>query len=188
MRPEQFQFDVVFRALPADTIGLSNACRDGGSCDVLESQDNRCNQGVLIPIACVVECPQRRIASVVSLERPKQRSYFFGDRSAPIHCVIESGRIASKWEATRSELRIDMPIDDGAGVNGMVQSGPCVVDGISNENCKIVKDDGIRQSHFVDFVSGFRIFIFDQFVRVINPERIDKTFQIADVMLCSVDL
>jgi hypothetical protein len=184
---EQLEFDLVFRSVPTGIAGRpdSSGADEPG---VLESYEDGCDQGVFVPVAQVVDCPQGSVPSLVSLEVPKTRTNLLRDGGTTIHAVIEGSRIISKRETTSPEFRIRVPVEDGATEDGMIERGPDVAHGVANHEGKIRVRHGFKQAEFVKLVSRFRVFLGNHFTRVANSEPRDENVKIVDVMLCPVDL
>jgi hypothetical protein len=184
------QIDLIFHVIPKRIGGRLNSTLGGMKLDsdVIESHEDRCNQGVLVPVTHVVECPQKKVPSFVRAEGLKERANLFRDGGTSIHFVGEFGLIPGERKITGSDYRTDVATSYSAGVHSVVQGGTQITDGISSDAGKPIKWNWPTQAEFVDIVSGLRVCFDNYFVRVFGVDSYYPSVQIIDVILCPVDL
>jgi len=128
------------------------------------------------------------VPSFVSAERPKKRFNLFRDSDPFVQFFIEKGLVTCERETTRAELRVNMPVNYSAGVDGVVERGAQVADSISVHDGKPIERNWPTQAEFVDIVAGLRVCFDNYFVRVFGIDSYYPSAQVLDVMLCPVDL
>jgi hypothetical protein len=181
-RPLGEEFHLVFCAIPhmvkwdaQETASTphTRTC-DLGDCD--KGQKER----VFVAVACAVQCDEEMISSVVRLEAAQERPNLLRYMGAPpFKLVFESGLSAGKWEVgipgfgtiTRESYSVD----------GMVQSCPEIIHGISGKEGQPLWDF-THQADFLNYVTDlFRVWLFKGFAGGHLKESSDLAIEFVNV-------
>ncbi len=154
--------------------------------------NSRCNQGVIIPITNVIECPQGLVTVLVRPEPTQTRPDLWRHRGTAIQLSGEVGlllRHRYDFRKTASpRFGVNVSRTNRASVYGMVQRNPEIVDGIPDNDRDFPVGCRCQQAEFVNAVSGLRLCLNDDFVRMFRPEPGENGIQILDMMFCSINL
>jgi len=176
------QFDLVLNVVPVGVLGRLNT-PVGSDVDEMISHTDGHDNSVAVPITHFVECPEQCVPVAVRLTVSKNRLNLLRKRPTAPQSELSGGGLEGKMVVSR----LCDSSGQRYGVADVIECGPEIHDSVT---CDQGQRDGdcMSESRLVDFVSRLRICFDDYFVRVFVEKRSDLTVQIADVMLCPLDL
>lgn len=183
------KFNLIFGVVPLEELSrLDHEAGNNRNHDIFHTDQGRRNQSVLIGVTETVQDEQRVIPSLVRLEFLNAVPNRLGNSGTPIQGSLEIPNILRERETTRPVCGIGMTSNDSAGVDGMIEAGPEIVDCVSDNYRDSVEGRRLQKSELMDFLSGIRIYFNGYFVRVFSVKVAQDYIKILNVMLRPSDL
>jgi hypothetical protein len=179
-------YDLVFLSALDGRDGEGRQFRSSRDLDSCPAEIDRDQDRMFLDICEVVYGPQGVIPSFVWLESFKERDNFRRNviwQPLPSSDVQPVGGIVAEGEGNKIVAAAMLCSDSESH---MIQACSQIIDGIE-ENAGNVIGEAFTKSDYMKIISGFRITLGNDGVRLVDVARSDYGFEIRDMVICATE-
>ena len=184
------EYELVLRAIPLEHGFVCGVTPCDGHPEVLKTDDSGCDQCVFVTVTHLVEDVESILPSTVTAKPFKAFPDLSGNGCAAVQLGQEGAFIFAKRKTASSVSGVWVPIEKGTSVNGVIKSGPEIIDCIPDDKSNLPVRRRPEEAELVDLLAGFHVRLDNDFVGVVRTtsECPKNSIEILNVALCPVNL